>query len=125
MGRVRGEIVVGGQKRWTLFDSGARHSYIVADAVPQADIKSLLVERTMALGGKSHRVRQVCLAFAEVEGHLLDFEANVVEEMDRDVRDRRIEVLFGALAMQAWGLKLDPPSERVNWSHFSTDFVEF
>jgi hypothetical protein len=125
MGRIRGEIVVGGQKRWTLFDSGARHSYIVADAASPSDIKSLLVERTMALGGKSHRVRQVCLVFAEVEGHSLDFEANVVEEIGRDEDGRRIEVLFGALAMQAWGLKLDPQSERVDWSHFSTDLVEF
>ena len=75
MGRIRGEIVVGGQKRWTLFDSGARQSYIVADSAPPSDIKSLSVERTMALGGKSHRVRRVCLVFAEVEGHLLDFAA--------------------------------------------------
>lgn len=125
MGRIRGEIVVGGQKRWTLFDSGARHSYIMADAAPPSDIKSLLVERTMALGVTSHRVRQVCLVFAEVEGHLLDFEANVMEEIGRDEDGGRIEVHFGALAMQAWGLKLDPQSERVNWSHFSTDLVEF
>ncbi len=34
MGRIRNEIIVGGQGRWTLFDSGARHSYIVADAAP-------------------------------------------------------------------------------------------
>ncbi len=125
MGRIRIEIVVGGQKRWTLFDSGARHSYIVADAASQADIKTLLVEQTMALGGKTHRVRQVCLVFAEVEGHSLHFEANVVEDIGKDEDGRRIELLFGALAMQAWGLKLDPQLERVDWSHFSTDFVEF
>ena len=106
-------------------DSGARHSYIVTDAAPPSDIKSLLVERTMALGGKSPRVRQVCLVLAEVEGHLLDFEANVVEEIGRDEDGRRIEVLFGALAMQAWDLRLAPQSERVDWSHFSTDLVEF
>ena len=57
MGRIRGEIVVGGQKRRTLYDSGERHSYIVADAAPPSDIKSLSVERTMALVGKSHRVQ--------------------------------------------------------------------
>jgi hypothetical protein len=48
-----------------------------------------------------------------------------VEEIGTDEDGRRIEVLFGALAMQAWGLKLDPQSERVDWSRFSTDLVEF
>ena len=108
-----------------MFDSGARHSYIVADAAAPADVKSLPIERVTALGGRSHKVRHVCLVFAEVEGHVLHFEANVVEEIGRDEDGRRIEVLFGALAMQAWGLKLDPQSERVDWSHFSTDLVEF
>ena len=125
MGRIRNEIVVGGEKRWTLFDSGAHHSYIVTDAAPQSDIKSLLAERTMGLGGKSHTVREVCLVFARVEGHLLDFEANVVEEIGKDEDGRRIEVTFGTLAMQAWGLKLDPQNDRIDWSNFSTDFVEF
>lgn len=125
MGRIREGIVIAGQKRWTLFDSGARHSYIVADAAPAADTKSLPVERTMALGGKTHEVREVCLVFAEVEGHRLDFQANVLEEIGKDEDGRRIEVLFGALAMQAFGLKLDPLRERLDWSNFSTDFVEF
>ena len=125
MGRIRSEIVVGGRKRWTLFDSGARHSYIVADAAPPAEVKTLPVERPAALGGRSHKIRQVCLVFAEVEGHSLDFEANVVEEIGDDEDGRRIEILFGALAMQAFGLKLDPKNERLDWSHFSTDLVEF
>jgi hypothetical protein len=124
MGRIRGEIVVGGRKRWTLFDSGARHSYIVADAAPPADVKTLPVERPVALGGRTHKVGQVCLVFAEVEGHSLDFQANVVEEIANDEDGRRIEVLFGALAMQAFGLKLDLKNERLDWSHFSTELVE-
>jgi hypothetical protein len=124
MGRIRGEIVVGGKKRWTLFDSDARHSYIVADAAPPADVKFLPAERVTALGGRTHKVRQVCLVFAEVEGHRLDFAANVLEEIADDEDGRRIEVLFGALAMQAFGLKLDLKNERLDWSHFSTELVE-
>lgn len=125
MGRIRGDILIQGQKRWTLFDFGARHSYIVGDATPTLDVKDLPIERATALGGKKHPVRQVCLVFADVDGHLLDFEANVVDEIGNDEDGRRIEVLFGALAMQAWGLKLDPQNESVDWSHFSTDLVEF
>jgi hypothetical protein len=67
----------------------------------------------------------MCLVFARVEGYSLDFEANVVEDIGKNEDGRRIEVLFGALAMQAWGLKLDPQSERIDWSNFSTDLVEY
>ena len=95
------------------------------DAAATLDVKDLPVQRTTALGGKTHTVRQVCLVFADVDGHPLDFEANVVDEIGSDEDGRRIEVLFGALAMQAWGLKLDPKNERIDWSHFSTDLVEF
>jgi hypothetical protein len=125
MGRIRSDILINGHKRWALYDSGARHSYIVDDAAATLDVKDLPVQRTTALGGKTHTVRQVCLVFADVDGHPLDFEANVVDEIGSDEDGRRIEVLFGALAMQAWGLQLDPQNERIDWSHFSTDLVEF
>jgi len=125
MGRIRSEILVGNRKRWTLFDLGARHSYIVSAAAAALGVQDLPVQRTTTLGGKMHTVRQVCLVFAEVDGHPLDFEANVIDEIGRDRDGQRIEVLLGALAMQAWGVKLDPQNERVDWSHFSTDLVEF
>ena len=125
MGRIRRDMTISGQPRWTLFDSGARHSYLVADVAGTLDVKDLPTPRTTALGAKTHTVRQVCLVFADVEGHPLDFEANVVAEIGKDEDGRRIEVLLGALAMQAWGVRLDPQNERVDWSHFSTDLVEF
>lgn len=36
-----------------------------------------------------------------------------------------IEVLFGALAMPQWGLRLNPAEEKLGLSHYPREFVEF
>jgi len=38
---------------------------------------------------------------------------------------RTLDLLVGAIAMQLWGLRLDPQNEKRDFSHFTTDFVEF
>ncbi|MBI3466907.1 MAG: retropepsin-like domain-containing protein [Planctomycetes bacterium] len=125
MGRVRTEITVNGKKCWTLFDSGARNSYILRETAAELDTKKLSSPRSSALGGKVHKVDEVCLVFAEIDGHKLEFRASVVDEIGTDEDGRAIDVLFGAIAMQLWGIKLDLQSERLDLSHFATDFVEF
>ena len=125
MGRIRTEISVRGKRCWTLFDSGARYSYIKREAAKDLDLKPLESPRTSALGGKVHRVDQICLVFAEVEGRKLEFQASVIDEIGQDEDGRSIDVLFGALAMQLWGIRLDPQNERLDLAHFTHDFVEF
>jgi hypothetical protein len=125
MGRVRSEIEVNGKRCWTLFDSGARYSYILKTATSGLDTKKLPAPRSSALGGKVHKVGEVCLVFAEIDGRPLEFQASVVDEIGSDEDGRPVEILFGALAMQLWGIKLDLQNERLDLSHFATDFVEF
>jgi hypothetical protein len=125
MGRIRSEIDVNRRACWTLFDSGARNSYIVRRAVRGLDLKKLPTPREAAFGGRTHKVRDVCLVLATVEGHPLEFAANVVDEIGVDEDGRPIEVLFGALAMQPWNIKLDLKNERLDFSHFTSDFVEY
>ena len=43
----------------------------------------------------------------------------------QDEDGRVIDVLFGALPMQLWGIRLDPQNEVLDLSHFTRDFVEF
>ena len=125
MGRIRSEIKVNGRKCWTLFDSGAHNSYIVREAAKGLDLKSLPKARKSALGGRSHLIRQDCLVFADVEGHSLEFPAGVIDKIGQDEDGRAIEVIFGAVAMQLWNIKLDPKNERLDFTHFTKDFVEF
>ena len=125
MGRIRTGIQINGRDCWTLFDSGARNNYIVPIAVSGNDLKDLPVRRTTGLGGKEHQVDQSCHVFAKVEGHWVELHAGVVDEIGRDEDGKPIEVLFGALSMQEWGIRLDVPNERLDLSLYSTNFVEF
>ena len=123
MGRIRSEIDVNGRQYWTLFDSGARNSYIVRRATRALDRTKLPVPRKTSFGGRTHQVKEICLVLATVEGHRVEFQANVVSEIGVDEDGRSIDVLFGALAMQLWNIKLDLKNECLDFSHFTPDFV--
>lgn len=125
MGRIREEITVDGRQCWALFDSGARNSYITRDAaqgIPRIQRKT---PRPAVFGGKTHQITEACIVPAVIEGHALEFQADVVDEIGPDEEGRPIEILFGALAMQLWGIKLDVVNERLDFTHYSTSFVEY
>lgn len=125
MGRIRLSIDVEGHDCWTLFDSGARNSYITKSAAAGSIVIPLKESRAFALGGKAHKIDAACFIQARVEGHPVEFDANVIDEIGKDEEGRPIDVLFGALAMQKWGIKLDVPAEKLDLTHFAHDFVEF
>jgi hypothetical protein len=125
MGRIRSEIEVDGRHLWTLFDSGARNSYITREAARGLDVKLLPKPRQAMLGGGTHSVNEACLIPASMGGRTLAFQASVIDEIGIDKEGRTIEVFFGALAMPLWGIRLDPPNERLDFTHFTRDFLEF
>lgn len=125
MGRVFAESKIGKRNYWTLFDSGARNTYVTRRAARGLDLRKLPEAQIANMGGKAHRVNQVCLLFAEIEGHKVQVQARVVDSIGDDEDGRPIEVLFGALAMQEWGIKLDLQEEKLDWSRYTTDFVEY
>lgn len=125
MGRIRTEIGINGRRCWTLFDSGARHSYISRRGASDLDVEPLRQPRRAMLGGSSHDITEACLVQADIEGHPVEFQASVIDEIGEDEEGRSIDVLFGALAMQLWGIRLDPPNERLDFTHYTRDFVEF
>ena len=122
---IRAFIDVEGRKRWTLFDSGARNTYVtpdVAETLLQWDLPNV---QPTALGGKQHHVNRMCALLAKVENHWVQTHARIIEEIDADENGTPIDVLFGALAMQEWGIQLDLPNERLDLTHFPEEFVEF
>ena len=98
MGRIREMIDVDGRKCWTLFDSGARNTYIIP-AVAEL-LKTLPTPRTIrtALGGAVKETNTEALLHAEIEGHKISAHALVINEIGNDENGRPIEILFGALA---------------------------
>jgi hypothetical protein len=125
MGRIRRDIETDGRQCWTLFDSGARNSYIARRAVGGLDTSSLTNPDSVRLGGGKHVIGEVCNVQARLDGHPFHFQARVLDEIGHDEDGREIDVLFGALAMQEWSIRLDLKNERLDLSHFTTEFLEF
>ena len=125
MGRIREEIDVDGRKCWTLFDSGARNSYITRRAAGELNVLPLSEPTATRLGGSVHQIREACLVQARLDSHALHFQAAVLDDIGQDEDGRDIDILFGALAMQLWGIRLDPQNERLDLSHFTSEFLEF
>ena len=125
MGRIRESIDVKGRPCWTLFDSGARNSYITEEAAKHLHTEAVTANRAYALGGRQHQISKICIVHASVEGNPVEFQANVIDEIGKDEEGRSIDVLFGAIAMQLWGIKLDVPAEKLDLTHLTHDFVEF
>ena len=125
MGRIRLNVEIEGHDYWTLFDSGARNSYITEAATQGSVVIPLKEPRSFALGGKAHKIDAACFIQARVEGQPVEFQANVVDAIGKDEEGRDIDLIFGALAMQLWGIKLDVPNEKLDLTHLAHDFVEF
>jgi hypothetical protein len=68
---------------------------------------------------------RTALLQAEIEGHLISTHAMVIDEIGTDEDGRHIEILFGALAMQQWGIRPVPDEERLDLTHYPEEFVEF
>lgn len=62
---------------------------------------------------------------AEVEGRPISTHVMVIDKIGNDEDGKPIEVLFGALAMQQWGIRPVPDEEKLDMSHYPDEFVEF
>ncbi|MBI2191608.1 MAG: hypothetical protein HYU36_06465 [Planctomycetes bacterium] len=60
-----------------------------------------------------------------VGSHWISTHARVVDRIGRDEEGKPVEVLFGALAMQEWGIRLVPEEEKLDLTHYPKEFVEF
>src|SRR6266704_3622832 len=104
MGRVREYIQVTGKKCWTLFDTGARNTYVVPAVAALLNTTKLAKPFRSSLGGGVKKATTGAFLNAEVEGHKLFIHAMVINEIGNDEDGKPIEILFGALAMQQWGI---------------------
>jgi aspartyl protease len=124
MGRIRQTIKVDGQECWTLFDTGARNTYVIPSVAQVLTTSPIRPVRT-ALGGGVKETTTAALLEAEIQGHPISTHALVIEEIGKDEDGKPIEILFGALAMQQWGIRPLPDEERLDLSRYPDEFVEF
>jgi hypothetical protein len=125
MGKVREMIKVHGRDCWTLFDTGARNTYIVADVASLLTTSKTRQPFRSALGGTVKETRETAILEAEVEGRLISTHAMVIDEIGEDEDGTPLEILFGALAMQQWGIRPIPDEEKLDLRHYPKEFLEF
>ncbi len=125
MGRIREMITVDGRECWTLFDTGARNTYVVPAVAELLVIIEVPQPIRTALGGGIKETTRTTVLNAEVEGRPISTHAMVVDEIGTDEDGRPVEILFGALAMQQWGITPIPDEEKLDLSHYPDEFVEF
>ena len=118
-------IAVDGRRCWTLFDSGARNTYVTPSVAEL--LKTSPTPRTIrtALGGAVKETNTEAFLHAEIEGHRVSTHALVINDIGNDEDGKPIEIQFGALAMQQWGIRLIPSEEKLDLSHYPEEFVEF
>jgi len=124
-GRVRELIDVKGRKFWTLLDTGARNTYIVPEVAALLVPTKLTKPFTTALGGSVKKANETAILEGKIEGHRFATQAMVLKDIGKDEEGKAIQVLFGALAMQQWGVRPLPDEERLDLTHFTREFVEF
>ena len=125
MDRIGQMINVQGRESWTLFDTGARNTYIVPAVASVLTTSELSQPIRKALGGAVRETTKTALLEAKVEGLPISTQAMVIDLIGQDDDGKPIEILFGALAMQQWGSRLIPEQEKLDLSHYPTEFVEF
>jgi hypothetical protein len=125
MGRIKQLIKVDGQECWTLFDTGAKNTYVIPSVA--LALRTVPTPRTIrtALGGGIKETNLEAILHAEIEGHPISTHALVIDEIGKDEDGKPIEVLLGALAMQLWGIRPVPDEERLDLTHYPDEFVEF
>ena len=125
MGRVRQTIKVNGRDCWTLFDTGARNTYIIPDVASLLTTSKTQRPFRSAIGGRVRETTETAILEAEVEGRGISTHAMVIDEIGSDEDGKPIEILFGALAMQQWGVRPVPDEEKLDLTHYPKEFLEF
>lgn len=78
-----------------------------------------------AVRGEVKETNTSAIFEAEIEGHPIATQAFVVDKIGQDEIGKPIEIFFGALAMQQWGIRPVPDEERLDLTHYPEEFVEF
>ena len=125
MGRIRKNIEVSGKQFWTLFDTGSRNTYVVNTVAEGFNISQISKSRKVSLGDKEHLLNKVFLLQAKVEGYPVEMDSYILDDIGSDENGKKIDILFGVLAIQKWGIRPLPDEERLDMTHYSKEFVEF
>ena len=118
-------IKVNGLECWTLFDTGARNTYVTPSVAQALKTSTMPHAFRTAPGGEVKETNTAAILEAEIDGHPITTHALVIDDIGKDENGKSIEILFGALAMQQWGIRPVPDEERLDLSNYPEEFVEY
>jgi len=110
---------------WILFDSGARNTYVVPEVAKRLSTVKLPRPTHTKLRGETKTATVAAVLVGEIEGKTFHTEAMVIDRIGTDEEGNAIQILFGALAMQQWGIRLVPETESLDLSHYPSEFLQF
>ena len=118
MGIARENLLVkgdkGGRKLNVLFDGGASRSLIRSDVAREVSTpRELLIQREFTVAD-GHKVtcKYFCDLIVEIEGKRIGIEAFLVDNLP-------VPLVFGALDMEAYMIKLDLTKRKLDLSEFT------
>jgi hypothetical protein len=118
LGIIRQDLLVKGDRKEmrlnVLFDSGASRSLIRSDVARELSTpKELLIQREFT-AADGHKVicKYFCDLIVEIEGKRIGIEAFLVDDLP-------VPLVFGALDMEAYMIKLDLAKRRLDLSEFT------
>jgi hypothetical protein len=118
LGIIRQDLLVKGDRKEmrlnVLFDSGASRSLIRSDIARELSTpKELLIQREFT-AADGHKVicKYFCDLIVEIEGKRIGIEAFLVDDLP-------VPLVFGALDMEAYMIKLDLTKRRLDLSEFT------
>jgi hypothetical protein len=118
LGIVRQDLLVKGDRKEmrlnVLFDSGASRSLIRSDVARELSTpKELLIQREFT-AADGHKVicKYFCDLMVEIEGKRIGIEAFLVDDLP-------VPLVFGALDMEAYMIKLDLAKRKLDLSEFT------
>jgi len=124
MGRIY-DTISNSKPLHTLFDTGAVHNYVTKKAARGLFTSRLPEPFLVGIGGEKRSTHEACFVYGELQGRRLFYWALVIEELGLDEQSEEIDMLFGAIEMQRWNIKINPGEERLDLSGFREEFIEY
>ena len=125
--RIYDTLIINGEPLVTLFDTGAWNTYLTQPAAQRCGLIPLKLDKPlkMALGGKHWVVREYVVLQGSLQGLPLDLYTLLIDDLGRNDDGKSLDVLFGLLAMERWGVQPDVRRKRIDLSRYPTEFTEY
>lgn len=131
MGRIIRDMEVDGKHLTTLFDTGSDITYITEKALPEdAKCEEIAKPITSHVASEKHTITKSCIIPVKIENQQFPIQAFVVGSIGggRKIPEakKEIDILFGAIMMETWDIKLDPKKKKLDVTGLKKrEFISF